>query len=178
MLSGGACDEAVPPPPEEDAPPNARAELPLDLAHRARFSADRMATFSNVVLVWQIDPIDPSASSVSLTTELPAPDGSRIIFGAFVRATSLESLRDDPVTFAGATRLDLRGNGIFTPLAAYQPKFARLKLTRIENDEVEGAVRGEFAVFKPSRPSLRPETIEAELTFVAKLIDRSKPVGP
>lgn len=175
MLHLGACEDEIVPPPEEDkAATPALEPPPLDLAHRARFSADRTATFSNVVFIWRPDPLDPRSTAISLTTERAGADGSRLIFGAYTRAAAPESLRDDSVTFVGGARLDPRGSGIFTPIAVYQPRHARLKVTRVEKGEIEGSIKGEFYVFRATRAALRPETIEGELTFVARLIDRSR----
>lgn len=172
LLGSLGCEDEIPPPPD-DGESAASKLMEIDLEHTARFKADREITFSNCVLVWQPDAIDPKASALSLTTSRGAPDGSRFIFGAFVHTASLKVLMETEVDFAGGSMLDLHGNGVFTPLAVYQPRFTKMKIEKIESGNVEGILRGEFHRFRLARPAARPEAIEAELRFKAKLMDRS-----
>lgn len=170
ILSG--CEDEIPPPPEDDKA-TAAPIVEIDLEHTSRFRADRELVLSNCVLVWQPDSLDPWASALSLTTSRAAPDGSRMIFGTFVKAAELDALAKTEVDFAGSSLLDLHGNGIFTPLTVYQPRMAKLKIEKIEAGTVEGVLRGDFYRFRMARPTARPETIEAELRFKARLMDRT-----
>ena len=164
-----ACDKATYEIPEEDEP----APVQVDLEHMGRFKADREISFSNMVLVWHPDSTGQGQSAVSLTSERVLPDGSRVIFGTFSKARSLKQLSEAKPDFAGGSRLDVRSNGVFTPVATYQPKLARLELSQIDDQRVTGTIRGEFYSFRTMQPTAKPTVIEGEFSFRAKLVDRS-----
>lgn len=170
----GCKDEIPPPPPDKPAPP---VEVSIDMSHMANFKADRQVNFTNAIFVCQPDPSQPGTLAVSLTSNRESPDGSRMIFGAFADGASVESLKDKNVDILGSSMFDVRGSGVFTMVAAYQPKFTRLKIEKIENGSVEGVIKGEFYRFRLVRIAAKPETIEAELRFRAKLVDRASLLG-
>lgn len=169
-----ACEDDLPAVPEE-APP---APISLDVEHMGVFKADREIAFTNMVLVWQPDPAQSGRSAISLTSERPMPDRSRVLFGSFVAASSLERLKEESADFVGGSRLNLHGNGVFSPLAAYQPRLARLEIKRIESGNISGTIRGEFHCFRLMQPSAKPTTVEGEFEFSAKLLDRTAPAHP
>ena len=107
---------------------------------------------------------------VTLASSQPAADGSRMTFGTFEKAESLEALARNSIDFGGAAIYDPRGNGVFTPLGAYQPKLATLRITSHDETQASGTIRGEFYHFKPGQTTLRPTVIPIEATFSAKLI--------
>lgn len=165
------CEDEIPPPPEDT--PVALDEIVIDTAHMATFKADREMNFTNVLFVFQPDPMQPSASAVSLTLARAAPDGSRLIFGAFAEAISLDALKDNALDFLGGAAMDTRGSGVFTPMSAYQPRFATMRIDRIEGETVEGTIKGEFYQFRLARPTAKPESLLCELRFKARLLDRA-----
>lgn len=165
------CEDEIPPPPEDK--PVALDEIVIDTAHMATFKADREMNFTNVLFVFQPDPAQPSASAVSLTLARAAPDGSRLIFGAFADATSLDTMKEKGLDFMGGATMDTRSSGVFTPLSAYQPRFATMRIERIEGETVEGTIKGEFYQFRLARPTAKPESLQCELRFKARLLDRA-----
>lgn len=167
-LSAGCEDEIPPPPPET---PAARREPDIDAAHMATFRADREIHFTNAVFVCQPDPSRPGMVAVSLTTSRESADGSRMIFGAFAEGVAAESLKDKSVDILGGSLFDVRGSGVFTAIAAYQPRFTKLKVEKIEGGSVHGVIQGEFYRFRATRLTGKPEPIEGELRFKAKLLD-------
>lgn len=163
------CDKETYEIPEEEKP----APVQIDLEHMGKFKADREISFSNMVLVWQPDAAGQGRSALSLTSERVLPDGSRVIFGTYANAASLKQLSESKPDFAGSARFDVRSNGVFTPLATYQPKLARLELSEFGDQRVSGTIRGEFYSFRTMQPTAKPTVIEGEFTFRARLVDRS-----
>lgn len=169
-----ACEDDLPAVPEE-APP---APIPVDVEHMGVFKADREIAFTNMVLVWQPDPTQSGRSAITLMSERAMPDRSRVLFGSFVAGSSLERLKEESADFVGGSRLNLYGNGVYSPLAAYQPRLARLEIKRIESGNISGTIHGEFYCFRLMMPSAKPTTVEGEFKFSAKLLDRTATAHP
>lgn len=162
------CDDDQPELPPEDAP--AVRAIEVDVEHFARIKADRSFTIANLVLVLQPDRVEGGSMGVTLSSVPSAADSSRMTFGTFEKADSLEDLSRINIDFGGAALYDPHGNGIFTPLGAYQPKLATLRITSHDKYQASGTIRGEFHHFKPGQSSLRRSVIPIEATFSAKLI--------
>lgn len=163
------CDDQPELPKEEKKP--AVRPIEIDVAHAARVKADRAFTIANIVLVLQLDPAH-AMTGVTLSTSRPGLDGTRLIFGAYEKIASIDDLAEKDIDFVGSAFFDAQGNGIFTPLGAYQPKSAALHITSHTKDEAQGTIRGEFYQFKLGAPALHPPVITVEATFNAKLIQR------
>lgn len=167
----------MPPPPDEPAA-KTTAEMagikPIEFDPRRCIviKADRTITLANLIFVIQGDPRDGESIGVTLTVSRPAPDGSRMTFGAIENVASPEDLVKIPLRFGGASILDPMGDGIFTTMAFYQPKFATIKVTSVEKDEVRGVVSGEFYRFSLATPLAKPSVIKLSGDFVAARIDR------
>ncbi len=167
----------MPPPPDEPAA-KSNAELagikPIEFDPRRSIviKADRTITLANLIFVIQGDPIDGESIGVTLTVSRPAPDGSRMTFGAIEQVAKPEDLVKNPIRFGGGSILDPIGDGIFTTMAIYQPKFATIKVTSVEKDEVRGVVSGEFYRFSLATPTARPSVTKLSGDFVAARIDR------
>jgi hypothetical protein len=164
-----ACEDDLPAVPAE-APPT---PIPLDVEHMGVFKSDREFTFTNMVLVWQPDPAQSGRSAITLLSERAMPDRSHVLFGSFVAASSLQRLKEESADFGGGSRLNLHGNGVFSPLAAYQPRLARLEIKRIESGSIVGTIHGEFYCFRLMLPSAKPTTVKGEFEFSAKILDRT-----
>jgi hypothetical protein len=134
------------------------------------FHADHTVTLGQLVLVLQRDPLAADSLAFSLTTFEPGPDGSRVIFGTFARTDSIAGLTKSDIRVTSTSFLNLRGNGVFTSAAAYQPKSVDLRITSINEQEAQGSFSGQFYRFSTARPSARSEVIEANGTFTAALI--------
>jgi len=169
-----ACEDDLPAVPEEPPP----APIQIDVEHMGVFKADREIAFTNMVLVWQRDSAQSGRSAITLLSERAMPDRSRVLFGSFVAASSLERLKEESADFGGGSRLNLHGNGVFSPLAAYQPRLARLEIRKIDKGTVSGVIHGEFHCFRLMPPSAKPTTVEGEFKFSAKLLDRGASVIP
>jgi hypothetical protein len=163
-----SCDRDEPELPPEDAP--AVRSVDFDIDHFARIKADRTFTIANLVLVLQLDRAAGGSMGVTLSSAQPAADGSRMVFGTFEKAASLEDLARKDIDFGGAAFYDPRGNGIMTPLGTYQPKLATIRINAHDENHVSGTIRGEFHHFKPGQTTLRSTVIPVEATFSAKLI--------
>ena len=166
--SASGCDDDEPELPPDDDP--AVRPVEPDLANFASIKADRSFTVANLVFVLQPDRTQGGLMGVTLASSRPAADGSRMAFGTFEKAESLEALARTTIDFGGVAIYDLRGNGIFTPLGAYQPKLATLRITAHDDARVSGTIRGEFYDFKPGQTTLRPPVISLEVSFAARLI--------
>lgn len=166
--SATGCDSDEPELPPDDAP--AAQSVGFDLEHFARIKADRSFTLVNLVLVLQPDRVQGGSMGVTLTTSQPAADGSRMTFGTFAAAESVEALARNTIDFGGTAIYDPRGNGFFTPLGVYQPKLATLRITAHDDSQASGTIRGEFYHYKPGQAKLRPPVIPLEAAFIAKLI--------
>lgn len=177
ILSSCGDDSEMPPPPDEPAEKSS-AELagikPIEFDPRRSIviKADRTITLANLIFVIQGDPIDGESIGVTLTVSRPAPDGSRMTFGAIEHVAKPEDLVKNPIRFGGSSILDLFGDGIFTTTAIYQPKFATIKFTSVEKDEVRGVVSGEFYRFSLATPTARPSVTKLSGDFIAARIDR------
>jgi hypothetical protein len=169
-----ACEDDLPEVPEEAAP----APIALDVEHMGVFKADREVAFTNMVLVWQPDPAQSGRSAITLMCERALPDRSRVLFGSFAAGSSLERLKEESMDFGGGSRLNLHGNGVFTPVAAYQPRLARMQIHKIDNGTVSGVIAGEYYCFRLMMPSAKPTTVKGEFKFSAKLLDRATTVLP
>jgi len=166
----GACEEEPELPPHK---PDQATSLPTVGPQCAvTFRADRSITLGQLVLVLQRDPLDSNSLGFSLTTLRPGADGSRMIFGTFVRADSVAGLTKSEIHLTSSSFLNPRGNGIFTAAAAYQPKLVTLRITSITEGEAAGTFSGDFYRFPTSRPAVRPEVIQANGTFTAALMMR------
>lgn len=164
------CDDKPELPKEE--PPAVRP-VEIDIKHSARIKAgDRTLTLANLVLVLQPDPVRGGTMGVTLSSSRPALDGSRMIFGTFETADSIDDLAKMDIDFAGTAIYDVMGSGIFTPLGAYLPKSATIRITSHDLDQVQGTIRGEFYRHKPAQPTLHPAVVNVEATFSAKLVRR------
>lgn len=163
------CDDQPELPPED--PPKIRP-IEVDVKHSAQIKADRAFTIANLVLVLQSDPVSGGSMGVTLSTARPALDGSRLIFGTFEKADTVEALARQDIDFAGPAILDAHGNGIFTPLGAYVPKLARLRITSHGQDQAAGTIAGDFYHYKLAQPALRPPVVHLDVTFSAKLVKR------
>lgn len=162
------CEDQPPPPAERVGQPNA---LPaIDYEHSATIRADRQLRITNLVLVLQRSPLRPNEMGVSLTTTRTGPDGSRLIFGTFVRARSIDELAESDIHLSTGPVFNPNGSGIFTSLAAYQPKFVTLRITAFDEKEARGSFSGDFYRFSTVRPVARPDVIEIKATFLAALI--------
>ncbi|HKQ47183.1 MAG TPA: hypothetical protein VJZ71_03825 [Phycisphaerae bacterium] len=166
--SATGCENDEPELPPEQAP--AARAIEFDIQHVARIQADRSFSVANLVLVLQPDRGSGGSMGVTLTTSQPAADGSRLTLGTFEKAESLEALARNTIDFGGAALYDPRGNGIFTPLGAYQPKLASIRISSHDESQVSGTIRGDFYHFKPGQTTLRPSVIFIEAAFSAKLI--------
>lgn len=160
--------------PEEAAP----APIALDVEHMGVLKTDREIAFTNMVLVWQPDPAQSGRSAITLMSERAMPDRSHVLFGSFVTASSLERLKEESADFVGGSRLNLHGNGVYSPAAAYQPRLARMQIRKIDNGTVSGVIAGEFYCFRLMMPSAKPTTVKGEFEFSAKLLDRAATVIP
>ncbi len=170
LASGGCEREELPP---ADAMTMAAASQPaIDANHSITIHADRRLGFTNVVLVIQRDAGRPNMMGVSLTTARQGPDGSRMIFGKLVRGSSPADLLETEVRLSSAPAVDYGGNGIFTPLAVYQPKSATLKIEELGADAVKGTLCGRFRRFAPRGTRERDRLIEVKAEFDAILIVR------
>jgi hypothetical protein len=165
-----ACEEKPELPPQKPDQPASQPVIDPQCIMTLR--ADRVVTLAQLVLVLQRDPLEPDSLGFSLTTLRPGPDGSRVIFGTFVRTNSVAGLTKAEVHLTSTAILNLRGNGIFTSTAVYQPKSVDLHITSFNEKEAQGSFSGQFYHFLTTRPAVRPEVIEATGTFTAALIVR------
>lgn len=163
------CDDQPELPREEKKP--AIRPIEIDVAHAARVRADRAFTIPNIVFVLQPDPAR-AMTGVTLTSSRPGIDGTRLIFGSYEKIASIDDFAEKDIEIVGSSFFDPQGNGIFTPLGAYQPKSATLRVTSHTKDEAQGTLRGEFFQFKLGAPALHPTVVSIEATFSAKLIER------
>ena len=166
-LAGCEEEEPLPPPKSTTTAPAAAPEI--DLKHSAAFKADRNLTIPNLQLIIQPDPAGSDLTGLTLLSVRPGADGSHMLFGTTQSLASLDRLTSTEFHFAGTRFLDTRGNGIFTSMVSYQPKFAALKITKAAAGEATGTISGEFYRFKASSPLARPEVVEVEAAFAAML---------
>lgn len=164
------CEDEPPPPPNKE---ETNKQFPeIDERFSATIHADRQIRLTNLAFVLQRDPMDPKSLGVSLTTTRPGADGSRLIFGTFVRGSSIATVAKSKIYLSAGPLFNPHGSGIFTGLAAYQPKFAALTITAFDEGEVRGTFSGDFYRFSMVRPSMQPKIIEVNATFVAALITK------
>ncbi|MCG8406831.1 MAG: hypothetical protein MI923_16665 [Phycisphaerales bacterium] len=165
LLCAGCRDD----PPQQPNPAPMLA-VDVDERHVASVRADRMMTVPNLVFVLQHDPSYPTQMGLTLKTAQPGPDGLRLLFYKFEKASSLAKLAKSEIYLLGGRHYDRNGPGIFAATAAYQPKFASMKITKHTEDEIHGAVTGEFYKFNPLQPAVRPDVVDVEMTFIAALV--------
>ena len=166
--AGASCGRDEPELPPDDAPAAQSPEF--DIEHFATSRADRSFTIANLVLVLQPDRVEGQSMGVTLSGAQPAVDGSRLVFGTFEKADSLEGLTRKDIDFGGVAIYDPRGNGIFTPRGAYQPKLATIRINTFDTNQASGTIRGQFHHFKPGQTTFRPSVVPIEANFYAKLI--------
>lgn len=171
-----ACKEDIEPPPPEEPParkPEASVKpISIDVDRSITLKADRTITIPNLVFVIQTDPAIPQSFGITLTCSRPSADGSRLTFGKFETAPSLDDLAKHSIHFAAGPTRDPTGNGIFTTAAVYQPKFAAVKITSMDTQEVRGSLSGEFYRFSAALSGVRPTVMTIEASFVAALINK------
>jgi hypothetical protein len=165
LLAG--CEEEPPLPPQPSA--SAPAAPEIDRKHSARIKADRSITIPNLQLVMQRDPLGSDMIGVTLLSTRSGADTARLLFGTTQNLPSLDKLTATDIHFGGARLLDPRGNGVFTQTAAYQPKLATMKITRVTEGEAHGTISGEFYLFKATTPALRPAVVQLDAIFDAVL---------
>jgi hypothetical protein len=170
-FSPAGCEKEEPPPPPQP-PATAPAPAEIDRKHTATVKADRSITVPNLQLVIQRDPMGADMTGFTLLSTRPGADGSRLLLGTAQSLISLDKLTSTDVRFAGARFLDTRGNGIFTSMRSYQPKFVTLRITAVNAGEASGTISGEFYRFKTGTPAARPDVVELEATFTAVLTVR------
>lgn len=171
LLASVGCEEKITlPPDEEEVVTKPLAEL--DRRYSANIQADRQIILANLALVLQPDPFDPKSMAITLTTTRPGPDESRMVLGTFVPAGRLANLTKSDVHFSSFPLFEPRGNGVFTPRTAYQPKFATLSFSAVDETEAHGTFGGEFYRFSMERPTMRPEVVKLQATFVAAVIHK------
>jgi hypothetical protein len=163
-----ACDETPELPPQKPRAPASQPTIGAECI--MTLHADRTVTLGQLVLVLQRDPLAADSLAFSLTTFHPGPDGSKMILGTFAHADSIAGLTKSEIRLTSTSFLNLSGNGIFTPTAAYQPKSVDLQVTSIDETHAQGTFSGQFYHFSMARPSTRPEVIEAKGKFTAALI--------
>jgi hypothetical protein len=163
----GCEEEPLPPPPPPASAPTAPE---MDHKHSIRIKADRSITIPNAQLVIQRDPVGSDMTGFTLLSTRPGADATRLLFGTTQNMASLNKLTNTDIHFGGARYLDARGNGIFTPTAAYQPKLVTMKITQLTEGEAHGTITGEFYLFKTAAPALRPAVVQLNATFDAILI--------
>ncbi|HVP12314.1 MAG TPA: hypothetical protein VMV94_14140 [Phycisphaerae bacterium] len=166
-LAAGCEEEQLPPP---RSPATAPAAAELDRKHTASIKADRNYVIPNLQFVVQRDPVGTDMTGFTLLSTRPGPDDSRLLFGTTQNLSSLDKLTSIDIRFAGARLLDPHGNGIFTTLACYQPKFVTLKIRKVDAGEAQGTLSGEFYRFKTVTPTAKPDVVRLEATFTAVLI--------
>ncbi|MFQ5430776.1 MAG: hypothetical protein ACE5E1_10745, partial [Phycisphaerae bacterium] len=166
IWGAAACDDTAPPPAEAPTPKPAYRIDPQMVAH---IRSDRRFTVTGLVFVLQPDGVGAGDLGLSLVSAETNADGSRLVFGTFERASSLEQLAQRDIDLASGPHLNLGGNGVFTTTTAYQPKFARLRITAQDDEQVSGTISGEFYRFDRLRPYARPRVIDVDITFVASL---------
>jgi len=168
LLAG--CEE-----PPSVPPPTSRApETPpeVDRVHVATLRADRQIIVPNLLFVVQRGSPDSTIAGLTLMTSRPSPEGSRLIFGTSQNLTGPGQLAGLEMRFGGASLLDIRGNGIFMTVTAYQPKFVTIVVNKVLEGEVSGTISGEFYRFRAFQGRGHPEVVRAEGTFRAVLIVR------
>jgi hypothetical protein len=170
LLSGLACDNGSPPPPSPTQP--AKAELSQDFAHFATVRGDQQITIPNLQFVVQHDPRGSGLAGFTLWSSRPGPDGSRLVFGWEQDLSSLDRLTSREVHLAGGRFLDPSGSGVFTSAVVARPKFATLKIAKVEANEVTGTITGEFYRFRALQPAVRPDVVNLEIAFKATLVAR------
>jgi hypothetical protein len=160
------CDQ--PPPPPNQPRPGA-APPRIDVRHYARVTGDRPLSISNVVWIVQgrDNPAGPSA--VTLMSEDTGAAVARLMFGQYVTVEPDSDWTRLRVDFGGAAYLDPAGNGVFTRSAAYQPKLAQLSIESVSDDEIKGAIRGEFHRIQFASVATRAETVRLEIEFCARI---------
>jgi len=167
-LGLGCEDDAPDLPPSRNRSPQPPASI--DAKGVARIKADRMFIVPTVALFLKNDATAPGRMVVTLKSMEPAPDGSRFVFGSMERLASLEELMSRSVDMSTSPKLDLQGNGVFTPARAYQPKLATLVVLERNGDEVRGTVTGDFNMFPLNAPRMKPEVVALEMSFTATLV--------
>ncbi len=167
------CDEQAEGPAAK--PQETVAAADYDFEHFAIINADRRIEIANMVFIVQPDPL--GGILVSLTATRPGPDGSRIRFGEYSEAVSLAALAKNGLDVAGGPRSNPRGSGVFNILHGYQPKLARMRIDFFDAKEVQGSIKGEFYHFTLHDPAAKPQVIEVDISFTAKLVDRTSDHG-
>ncbi len=177
VIGASSCgDESEMPPPPDDAPTSVQnpaiKPIEFDPKRYITIKADRSFTIANLIFVVQGDPLAAGTFGITLTTSRPAPDGSRLTFGTIDSAANLDALTKKTLRFGGGSLLDPTGDGVFTSIAIYQPKFANLRITAIDKQEVRGVLSGEFYRFNTTTPTARPAVLNLTGEFIAARIDR------
>jgi len=168
---GPACEEEVELPPETPATQPARPPA-IDVVHTLQVKADRSFTIPNLILLVRPDPA-AGEMAVTLTTTTPGVEGLNALFGELVQGATLDRLPGAEITFIGGKQWIAVGNCIQTAFADYRPRYAKLKVDRVEGDEASGTIKGEFYQFAlPVNPLARPKELVIEARFKAKLILR------
>lgn len=168
------CEEEPGLPPElaEESQRSSASQPAVDLEHTITLQVDRLLSLPNIILVVQPDPQTINTLGLSILTSQPAPDGSTLNFGTFVRAESIKDLRGKEINLSSGPILNPYVSSIRTPTAVYQPKFLTLQITAFREKEAEGTFRGDFYRFARIRPGARPQIIEGQGRFKALLIMR------
>jgi len=159
---------------DEPAAPS-QAEISEEKARRdssyvAEVRADRTFTVPHLSLVVQVD--GGESMAVSLASRRPGPDGSKLLFGTWQPAAKLTELAGMRLDFASSAAVNIRGNGIFTTVSFYQPKFASVFIDEADGEEARGRISGEFFHLRSVASAGRPEIVQVEADFVAELVMR------
>lgn len=170
LVTANSCKEKAELPLEK--PRVAGPEMPVDLTCVASFKADASFSIPNLVFSIEYDTADAAWMRVTLASTRSGPDGARLFFYSMEHARPLAEMKTRSIDFASGHRMDLRGNGVFTATTAYQPKLASIVVTRYDDQQISGIIRGEFYRHQTGLPLARPEVVEAEAEFTAKLVIR------
>lgn len=172
LLLVSGCEEQPEIPPEalENAAP--KSKLEIDRAHAITLQLDRPIILTNIVLVVQKDPTNPGSLAVSLVTSRPGEDDSRLAFGTFEPADSVDDLLDREIRFSSGSYLSEHTSAVHTAVATYQPKMVALRITSAKDQEARGTLSGEFYRFQRLHPTVRPDVVAGTGTFTALLIVR------
>lgn len=171
VLAFGCDAESAPEPGEQEATTRAVPEEPIDSIHVARTKSDRSIYITNVALVLKRDPTDPERMGVTLASTRPGDDGARMVFGSYEPTQSIDKLAAGEIYLTSGSFLNLKGNGIFTRTAVYQPKFASLKIQSFDKKEVHGTIEGDFYRFAAATGFTSPSTQKLELHFDAVRVE-------
>ncbi|MFH1418937.1 MAG: hypothetical protein ABII12_11720 [Planctomycetota bacterium] len=166
ILLAAGCKEEAPPPAPQNLDQPVRE---IDFKHAAQVRGDQRLTIPNLQFVIQRDRAQPDRVGVTLFSTDSVSGSARMLFGSLERMAPDEQLKGRDIRFGGARFLNVHGNGIFARTTAYQPKFVVLRVRELTDDEVNGAITGEFYRFNTALPTAKPRVVKLDVAFAARL---------